>query len=145
MVGFVLTGHGMFAPGLASAASMIAGQLDEFDVVPFKEEEAGGYPEKIASVIADSAKRNEGVIVLCDLMGGTPFNQSMMASQNCENVEVVAGANLPMLLEVLSTRAPESTVDELVECCLEAGKMGVAHVALDEDDASEDEGEEDGI
>jgi PTS system N-acetylgalactosamine-specific IIA component len=115
MVGFVLTGHGDFSVGLASSVKMIAGPQEEFDVVPFHEDEAGEFPQKLADAIAASAERNDGVIVFCDLMGGTPFNQAMMKMQTAPGVEVVAGTNLPMLLEVLTTRTPESTTQELVD------------------------------
>jgi PTS system N-acetylgalactosamine-specific IIA component len=46
-----------------------------------------------------------------------------------------------MLLEVLTSRMPESTTEELVDCAVEAGKQGVVHMVLTVDDAdSEDEG-----
>ena len=72
MVGFVLTGHGDFSVGLDSSVKMIAGPQEEFDVVPFHEDEAGEFPQKLGDAIAASAERNDGVIVFCDLMGGTP-------------------------------------------------------------------------
>ena len=142
MVGFVLTGHGDFSVGLDSSVKMIAGPQEEFDVVPFHEDEAGEFPQKLADAIAASAERNNGVIVFCDLMGGTPFNQAMMNTQMVPGVEVVAGTNLPMLLEVLTTRTPESTTQELVDCAVEAGQQGVVHMVLtidDEPDADSDE------
>ncbi len=33
------------------------------------------------------------VLVFCDLLGGTPFNQAMMAAQSYSNVEAVTGTN----------------------------------------------------
>ena len=133
MVGFVLTGHGDFSVGLDSSVKMIAGPQEEFDVVPFHE------------AIAASAERNDGVIVFCDLMGGTPFNQAMMNTQVAPGVEVVAGTNLPMLLEVLTTRTPESTTQELVDCAVEAGKEGVVHMVLSVDDESDADSDELGL
>jgi PTS system N-acetylgalactosamine-specific IIA component len=142
MVGFVLTGHGDFAVGLESSVKMIAGSQEEFDIVPFHEDEAGEFPQKLAGAIAASAERNSGVVVFCDLMGGTPFNQAMMNTQAVPGVEVVAGTNLPMLLEALTTRVPDSTTQELVDCAVEAGKEGVAHMVLSVDEDEDDfEGE----
>ena len=37
----------------------------------------------------------DGVLVFTDLLGGTPFNQSMMIAQDVDNVEVLTGTNLP--------------------------------------------------
>ena len=109
----------------------------KFDVIPFHEDEAGEFPQQLADAIAASSERNDGVIVFCDLMGGTPFNQAMMNTQLVPGVEVIAGTNLPMLLEVLTTRTPESTTQELIDCAVEAGKQGVVHMVLTVDDESD--------
>ena len=45
MVGFILTGHGQFAPGLASAIAMVAGDQPAFTVVPFEGDQAASYGE----------------------------------------------------------------------------------------------------
>ncbi len=148
MIGCILTGHGTFAEGLAGALEMVGGPQESFQAVPFHEDEAGTFGDKLAGAISDMAASSEGVLVLCDLMGGTPFNQAMIASAATPNVEVVTGANLPMLLETLATRMPESTLDELVECAVSAGRFGVDHKKLEVADDSDDDdlfGEEDGL
>ena len=38
----------------------------------------------------------EGVIVFVDLLGGTPFNQSMMIANDVDKLEIVTGSNLPI-------------------------------------------------
>ena len=144
MIGFILTGHGEFAPGLASALELVAGRQEGFKVVPFDVDKAADYPELIHSEIAAMREQTDGVVVFCDLLGGTPFNQAMMNAATIPGVEVVTGANLPMLLETLSCRTESSTLDELVECALTAGKMGVDHRVLDAS-TDIDEDEEDGL
>ena len=82
----------------------------------------------------------EGVLVFCDLLGGTPFNQSMLISQDVDNVEVVAGTNLPMLIELVMTRSfANATLEEMAEQAVTVGQAGVCHKKLepagdDEDD-----------
>lgn len=137
MVGIVLTGHGQFATGLADALGMIAGQQDAFYPVPFLEATAGDYPQELRKAISTAAQ-DGAALVLCDFVGGTPFNQSMLAGAEQSGVQVVAGANLPMLLELLSTRTAETPINELVDMAVEAGKTGVAHVELDFDDDDDD-------
>ncbi len=104
MVGCVLTGHGTFANGLADALKMIAGEQEAFVPVPFIEAGAATYPETLAATISDLLDTTDGVLVFCDLLGGTPFNQAMIIAQSYSNVEVVTGTNLPMLLETLGSR-----------------------------------------
>ena len=150
MIGCILTGHGTFANGLADALSMIAGDQDYFIPVPFIEAGAASYPETLASTISDLLDQTDGVLIFCDLLGGTPFNQAMMLSQNYNNVEVVTGANLPMLLETLSLRLASTTLTDLLQTALESGVAGVSHKtlelpavvepALDDDSSFENDG-----
>ena len=127
MVGFVLTGHGEFAPGLASALDLFAGPQENFDVVPFDVRRAGEYPHLISAAIATMREHTDGVLVMCDLIGGTPYYQSMTASAMMPDVRVVAGANLPMVIETGFTRNADTsaTTDSLATVALDAGKSGV--------------------
>ncbi|MBF4804376.1 PTS sugar transporter subunit IIA [Lancefieldella rimae] len=150
MIGCILTGHGTFANGLADALSMITGDQDYFIPVPFIEAGAASYPETLASTISDLLDQTDGVLIFCDLLGGTPFNQAMMLSQNYNNVEVVTGTNLPMLLETLSLRLASTTLTDLLQTALESGIAGVSHKtlelpavvepALDDDSSFENDG-----
>ena len=150
MIGCILTGHGTFANGLADALSMIAGDQDYFIPVPFIEAGAASYPETLVSTISDLLDQTDGVLIFCDLLGGTPFNQAMMLSQNYNNVEVVTGTNLPMLLETLSLRLASTTLTDLLQTALESGVAGVSHKtlelpavvepALDDDSSFENDG-----
>lgn len=146
MVGIILTGHGEFAPGLASAISMVAGEQESFEVVPF----AGDKPEEFASKLRESitqmAQQTDGVMVYCDLLGGTPFNQAMLISADVANVQVICGANLPSVIEPLFARA-SSTLDELVAQAIVAGQGGLSaqSMAALSTDVPEDSDFEDGI
>ena len=129
---------------------MIAGDQDYFIPVPFIEAGAASYPETLASTISDLLDQTDGVLIFCDLLGGTPFNQAMMLSQNYNNVEVVTGTNLPMLLETLSLRLASTTLTDLLQTALESGIAGVSHKtlelpavvepALDDDSSFENDG-----
>lgn len=141
MVGIVLTGHGEFSLGLKSALEMIAGPQSDFEAVTFKEEEAGDYAAKLREAITAMRADHDGVLVLCDLMGGTPFNQSMLISADTEGVAVVAGANLPMLIDISMARTDDSKLDDLVSEAVEVGREGVVHKVL-EADAGADEDDE---
>ncbi|WP_072373058.1 PTS sugar transporter subunit IIA [Thermophilibacter mediterraneus] len=130
MIGFILTGHGHFSNGLKSALDMIAGPQEAFEIVPFEEAEAGAYGDKLREAVRDMRAKTDGVLVFCDLMGGTPFNQSMMITAEQDNVSVVAGTNLPMLIDIVMARTPESSVEDLVAEAVEVGKEGVCHMEL---------------
>lgn len=127
MVGFILTGHGNFSTGLASALNMIAGEQPNFQTVTFEESAAATYGDDLRAAIAQMAEQSTGVVVFVDLLGGTPFNQAMMATGAIEGVRVVCGTNLPMLIETLFMRNANDamTADELVDLALEVGRTGI--------------------
>lgn len=141
MVGFILTGHGQFAPGLASSIAMVAGDQPNFVVVPFEEADAGTYGDTLRAAITELRGNTDGVVCFVDLLGGTPFNQSMMISAGMDNVEVVAGTNLPMLLETLIMRGMNEgmTVDEIISTALSVGPAGIVHKKLEPMMDDEDE------
>ena len=148
MVGFILTGHGQFAPGLASAIAMVAGDQPAFQIVPFEGSEAATYGDDLRSAITSMrAECEEGVIVFVDLLGGTPFNQSMMIAQDVDNVEVLTGTNLPMVIELLFLRG-NATLAELGEQAVTVGQTGITAQTVASVAGSDEEdifGDEDGI
>lgn len=146
MIGCLLTGHGSFAPGLTGALEMIAGQQDNFETVPFKEDDGlDTFQANVAEALAKLQEKNDSVIIFCDLLGGTPFNVSMMVSNAQENVAVIAGTNLPLLIEFAGMRLAEQPMEELIAHILEVGKAGVTRATLDVQDDAEVEEEEEGI
>lgn len=146
MVGCVLTGHGSFAEGVGDAVSMVGGPQKDFEIVTFREEETYTFPERLGRAIHSLLDSCGQVVVFCDLLGGTPFNQSMVVAAKTPGVEVVTGANLPMMLECLLTRDDASTAADVVETALSAGQGGIDHRCLEidtEGDSANDD--EDGI
>ena len=131
MVGCILTGHGIFAEGVGSALEMVGGPQDDFSVVTFLEDEAAEFPDRIAGEIARLVEKCGEVVVFCDLLGGTPFNQAMMVAASTPGVQVVTGVNLPMLLECVPMRSDATTADEIVATAVEIGRMGIDHPVLD--------------
>lgn len=87
------------------------------------------------------------MLVFTDLLGGTPFNQSMMIAQDVDNVEVLTGTNLPMVIELLFLRG-NATLAELGEQAVTVGQTGVtAQTVASVADSEEEDifGDEDGI
>lgn len=142
MIGFILTGHGHFSTGLKSALDMIAGPQPAFETVPFEEEAAGQYGDRLREAVSAMRAQTDGVLIFCDLMGGTPFNQSMMITAEQDNVSVVAGTNLPMLIDIVMSRTEDSAIEDLVDEAVTVGEEGVCHMELGAgagDDDDEDE------
>jgi len=85
--------------------------------------------EKRRDEISDAVSKvsiGSGVIILTDLFGGTPSNMAISMMQD-DQVEVIAGINLPMLVKLASLRELK-TILEAAELAQEAGRKYI-HVA----------------
>ncbi len=144
MVGCIVTGHGKFAPGLASSVEMIAGPQDAFVPLAFTDQDAADYPNVLKNQIASFVSVEGSCVVFCDILGGSPFNQAMMIASEIPEVEVVGGTNLGMLLEVLCLRTDSDTAQSIAEAAVEAGRSSIDHKSIDMLGFNEEE-EGDGI
>ncbi|HWJ57845.1 MAG TPA: PTS sugar transporter subunit IIA [Vicinamibacterales bacterium] len=107
LVGVVVVTHGQLATELVNAAEMIVGELSGFVAVSIGwHDDVETAREAIAAAIRRVA-RPAGVIVLTDMFGGTPANLGLpfLAEQQ---VEVITGVNLPMLLKLAGLRQATS-------------------------------------
>ena len=96
MIGLIVTGHGHFATGLTTSLNLIAGDAKEYVAVDFEATDSTDDLAKKLTDAMDSLKDCEGIIVLSDLAGGSPFKTAVEIGFPRGNVEVVAGTNLGM-------------------------------------------------
>ena len=125
MIGLIVTGHGNFGTGLTSSLKLIAGDPTNFVAVDFPQEDS---PEDLAKNLAtamDSLKDCEGILVLSDLPGGSPFKTAVEVGFPKGNVSVIAGTNLPMLIEMNLMRGFVEDLDTLTNMALDSGKNNV--------------------
>lgn len=102
MIGIIVAGHGQFAKELLKTAQMIMGKQENIVAIALEPEDD---PLLLKDVIYEECKNNElgdGVIVLVDLMGGSPGNAAAYVAM--EGYPVITGVNLPMLLELIAMR-----------------------------------------
>jgi PTS system mannose-specific IIA component len=104
VIGVVVVTHGQLATELVNAAEMIVGDLPKFAAVSIGwHDDVNEAREEIARAI-DRVGGESGVLVLTDMFGGTPSNLGMtFLARN--QVEVITGVNLPMLIKLASVRA----------------------------------------
>ena len=101
MIGVVVVTHGQLAVELLNAAEMIVGDLPQFTAVSIGwHEDVNDAREDIAQAI-ERVKGDGGVLLLTDMFGGTPSNLGMTFLE-AEQVEVITGVNLPMLIKLAS-------------------------------------------
>jgi len=81
--------------------------------------------QPVAEGLVAAVDEGDGVLVLTDIVGGTPANVAARLIRP-GRVEVVAGVNLPMLLRALTYR--DKDMPTLLGRALSGGCDGVVHV-----------------
>jgi PTS system mannose-specific IIA component len=124
LVGVLVVAHGEMAAGLLDAARMIVGEQEALLALSIQEmEDVEGLMAKVEEALSQ-VDGGEGVLVMVDLPGASPFNASARIAMQREGIEVVTGVNLPMLAELLVLREG-SSLEELVDIAKEAGTSGI--------------------
>ncbi|ALR90397.1 MULTISPECIES: mannose/fructose/sorbose PTS transporter subunit IIA [Clostridium] len=126
MVGIILASHGEFAKGILQSGSMIFGEQQNVKAVTLMPSEGpDDLKAKLKDAIASFDNQDE-VLFLVDLWGGTPFNQAnALFEEHKDKWAIVAGLNLPMLIEAYGARLSMESAHEIAGYILNSAKEGV--------------------
>ena len=126
MVGIILASHGEFAAGILQSGAMIFGEQENVKAVTLMPSEGpDDVRAKMEEAIASFDSQDE-VLFLVDLWGGTPFNQaSSLLEAHKDKWAIVAGMNLPMVIEAYASRFSMDSAQEIATHVLETAKEGV--------------------
>ena len=128
MIGLVIVTHHELGEALIHVARMLYGKPEQTKAVSLLEGESlEDLKEKIYRAV-DEVNDGSGVLVLVDIFGGTTMNVSALIAAEREDIEVISGVNVPMLLTVLIEREDNISLKELAKKALEAGKEGIIDV-----------------
>jgi N-acetylgalactosamine PTS system EIIA component len=129
----VVAGHGSLPSTLLAAAESIGGSIADAAAVELHAADSPDqFTDRLRTALqmdhpADHGPAHAGrarrVLILCDLLGGTPFNRASAMARRSPRVVAISGANLGMLLE--AALAEGDLDDDLVERLLEAGRDGI--------------------
>jgi PTS system mannose-specific IIA component len=120
MIGLVIVTHGRLAHELIAALEHVVGLQANIAAVSIgPDDDMEERRSQILQCVADAEEGN-GVILLTDMFGGTPSNLAISIMDKA-NVEVIAGANLPMLIKLASVRQNES-LEDAAQSAQEAGR-----------------------
>jgi len=123
MVGILVVSHGGLADALIASVQSLVGNLQRTRGVSIwpkeKEEEVKDWIQKGMREVDDG----DGVVILTDVLGGTPTNLSLSFLED-EKVEVVTGVNMPMLLTLSSYRKGKS-LEEISRLAKKSGRRSI--------------------
>lgn len=143
---FIAT-HGTFSEGLRDAADVITGMTEGIETFSLGSD---SIVEELGQSLESSLReRNneKGTIIFVDLLSASPYNQSLLAisqlsADQQKNVYIIAGVNLPMVLDAINHRLLQTPVEEAVKLIQEQGISGIGHwnLQLSEQTDVEDDG-----
>jgi len=124
MVGILIVSHGKLAEALISSVQFLVGNLQRVKGISIwprdRKEEVKDRIQKGVEEVDDG----DGVVILTDVLGGTPTNLSLSILED-EKVEVVTGVNLPMLL-TLSSYQKGKSLEEISRLAKKSGRRSIA-------------------
>lgn len=123
MIGGVIVSHGKLGEELLNALTIILGEAPNIEAISI-----GWYDdvEESKKKINQSLKRvnqKSGAVIFTDMFGGTPSNLSFSFLKD-NQVEIITGVNLPMLIKFVSLQRSNSLKD-VARKVVEQGKKNI--------------------
>lgn len=124
MIAVVVATHGELSKEVVKVSEMIFGKQENVGVVTFLGEEniedlKRKYNEQLSSL-----NKEDGVLFLVDIFGGSPFRIASSIALENDNIDIITGVNLPMLLEIYKLR-DYLGLKEIVKFTKDSAKDGI--------------------
>ena len=126
MIGGVIVSHGKLAEEILNALTIIIGEAVNIEAISIGwYDDVEGSKKKINESLKNVDQKN-GVVIFTDMFGGTASNLSFSFLKN-DQVEIITGVNLPMLIKFVSLQR-SNNLKEVVKKVVEQGKKNI-HLA----------------
>lgn len=108
MIGICIITHGELANGLKDSCELIIGKQNQLCTLGLGHGDDFDEFKEIVLNAIEKVDNNDGVLVLVDLFGASPYNSVLFnliqLKQKNINIRMVSGVNLPMLIEACEKR-----------------------------------------
>lgn len=117
----LLVSHAYMAKGVKSSVELILGpQENLFTMAAYVDDEAP-FEKEIKNFLKEN--KNDKLVIISDLLGGSVNNELMKLVACRENVILITGMNLILVMSVLL--ASEDTIDDEIDQIIENSKEGI--------------------
>lgn len=124
MIALIIGTHGKFSEEILRSSEMIFGKQENIATAIF---EPGESPDDLVVKYKSAMEKldcKDGVLFIVDLFGGSPFNAASRVVAENDNMDIITGVSLPMLLEIYGSRS-FSNISELIEIGKKAANEGI--------------------
>ena len=124
MIGLVLATHGELGRAFIGAMEMIVGVQPQVAALSLQVADRLEDATSRLQQAIEQADEGDGVLVLTDMLGGTPSNLCLALIGGARPVEVVSGVSLPMLLKAVQVRR-DSSLQESAALVKKVGRSAI--------------------
>lgn len=126
---FVVASHARLAIGFQSTIELFAGS--EHDITYVSAYVDGVDLELEVDKFISGVSDDDQAVIFTDMFGGSVNQKFVIAAQNKTNIFVVAGMNLPVILEIMLST--EQYTIEVIDRLVASGRMAMQQVYLTSD------------
>lgn len=139
MFDILLISHGPVASAMKKSLGMFYSDLENIYYIGINEDGIEKFRKELGKLF-DEKIAKDNVLVFTDLLFGTPFNEAAKyVSKYSNNFEILAGMNMPALIETVNLRSQGKSILEVVPKAIEAGKIISYTQRLNEIQSDDDE------
>ncbi|MEQ4763056.1 PTS sugar transporter subunit IIA [Klebsiella aerogenes] len=122
----ILISHGAFAQGALDCVEMLIGKQNNVSVLSVMQGNNFALIRDRLHKLYHEVNNNKGVIILTDLLGGTPCNIASELLTDYDDVLLYCGFNIPVLIEVLLSR--NTTLSQVIDIIEKTYPYSCIHV-----------------
>lgn len=125
MKNIILATHGFFAEGIKSSLEIIYGKINNLYTISAYTDKNQSINEQIENVL-NKLDSDSDTIVITDIFGGSVNNEFIPYIES-HSIFLIAGLNLPLLIELVSRIDYEKDTEVLIKDVVEASKESIQY------------------
>ncbi|MCX8093799.1 MAG: PTS sugar transporter subunit IIA [Candidatus Goldbacteria bacterium] len=117
MTGIIIISHYTLAESLKKTIELIIGERENVSALTLsKNEKVESFSERLKKE-ADKLNKGFGIIIFADMFGGTPCNVALSLFAENDDIKIITGFNLPIVIEAIMHSS--KTSNELFKILME--------------------------
>lgn len=119
----LLISHGHMARGIVSSVDIILGKQDNLEYLSAYVEGEPPFENELKKIIDDN--KDNDLIILTDLLGGSVNNEVMSMVDGKDNIHLITGMNLILVISILL--ADDSNLPEQINKIIDESRKGIIY------------------
>lgn len=119
----LLISHGYMARGIVSSVDIILGKQDNLEYLSAYVEGESPFENELKKIIDDN--KDNDLIILTDLLGGSVNNEVMSMVDGKDNIHLITGMNLILVISILL--ADDSNLPEQINKIIDESRKGIIY------------------